>query len=198
MRQLLELVARVSALEARMSRLIQPGPVAEVDRDAKRVRIRIGGTDDKPLLSPWVRYGQIAGALKVHTPPTIGQQMHLFAPSGDPQLGIAMPLGWSDAEPAPDDGDYPVVTFGPLRAELTDQGLTVTVDGLTLTLTGEGMSVELGETQLVVGGEILAKASKITTDGPTHLNKGDRQVVFKGSTDTRGDTNNQGASGVFV
>lgn len=199
MRHIQDVEARLSALEQRVSAMVLPGPVAAVDRAGHRVRIRIGGDDDQPLLSPWVRYGQVAGALKVHTPPTIGQQMHLFSPAGDTRMGVAMPLGWSDSQPAPDAGDIPVMTYGPLRAELTDEGLTVTVGSLVVTVSGDEFAVELGGSRLALGsGEILAKAAKVTTDGPTHLNNGDRQVVYKGSTDTHGDVNNQGASGVFV
>jgi phage baseplate assembly protein V len=178
--------------------MVLPGPVAEVDRAGHRVRIRIGGDNDRPLLSPWVRYGQIAGALKVHTPPTIGQQMHLFSPSGDPRLGIALPLGWSNSAPAPDNGDHPVVTFGQVRVDVTEDGLTITVGETVVSLTPDAMTVERGGTLFRIDDEILAKASKITTDGPTHLNKGTREVVFKGSADTAGYLNNTGASGVFV
>lgn len=199
MRRSLDLEGQVADLQRRVSAMMQPGPVAAVDRAGHRVRLRIGGDDDRPLLSPWIPYGQIAGALKVHTPPTIGQQMHIFSPSGDPRLGVAMPLGWSNAEPAPDTGDHPVVTFGPSRVELDAEGLKITIGGLAVTLTAEAFRVTLGGSEFTVTtDQILAKAQEVVTDGKTKLNNGTRAVVFKGSVDTGGDTNNQGENEVLV
>lgn len=92
---------RIGALEARVQWLMVSGPVAEVDAENHRVRMRIGGSDEAPMLSAWHPYAQIAGARKTHSVPSIGQQMTLFHNSGDLEQGLAVPMTWSDANPAP-------------------------------------------------------------------------------------------------
>lgn len=183
-----ELAARISQLEHRLANLIVPGRVTDVDADAKRVRMEIG-TPDAPCKSPWVRYGQIAGKLKVHTLPTVGQQMTLFNASGDLEQGLAMPLGWSNDNAAPGDDDKPVVTFGSVRVEIEDEAVVVDIGDFSLRAAADGLTVSIG------GKVFTVKADEIRTSGKTVLNDGTREVVFKGSTDSHGDTNNQGAGG---
>lgn len=187
-----ELEGRVAQLERRMASLMVPGRVAEVNAVWKRIRLEIG-TPDEPLLSPWVRYGQIAGKLKVHTLPTVGQQMTLFNASGDLEQGLAMPLGWSNDNTAPGDDDKPVLTFGAVRVEISDDAVTIAIGGFSLTAASDGLTVSIG------GKTFTVKADEIRTSGKTVLNDGTREVVFKGSADTGGDTNNVGAGpGVLV
>jgi phage baseplate assembly protein V len=184
MREVAELMRRVAELERRMANTMRDGTVEQVDAATKRVRLRIGGTDDQPFLSPWVPYAQHAGALKIHTPPSVGQQMTLFSPAGDLRSGRAMPFTWSDTEASPsDDPEQHVLTFGDLRAELTSDGLLL----------------QVGESQIEIqAAKILLKGPSIVTDGETRLDNGNRAVVFVGSLDDRGDTNTEGSDRVFV
>lgn len=184
MRELAALARRVAELERRMSNVIREGTVSEVDPVQKRVRLRLGGTDEAPFLSPWVRYAQHAGDLKLHAPPSVGQQMTLHSPAGDFRLGQALPYTWSDAQPSPSDaGDEIVLTFG----------------GVRICLTSEALLVELGASKLsITPDEILLKGSEILTDGVTRLDGGDRAVVFAGSIDSAGDANSEGAARVYV
>ncbi|MDP2214769.1 phage baseplate assembly protein V [Phenylobacterium sp.] len=184
MRELAALARRVAELERRMANIIREGTVSEVDPVRKRVRLRLGGPDQAPFLSPWVRYAQQAGDLKVHAPPSVGQQMTLHSPAGDIRLGQALPYTWSEAQPSPSDaGDENVLTFGSVK----------------ISLTAEAVLVGIGETTLSISAEkIVLKAAEIATDGPTRLDGGDRPVVFAGSADSGGDTNLQGASRVYV
>ncbi len=184
MRELAALERRVLELERRLANGVREGTVDQVDPSRKRVRLRLGGPDEQPFLSPWVPYSQTAGALKIHTPPSVGQQMTLISPAGDLRRGQAFPFTWSDAEPSPsDDGDRHVLTFGDLRAEITPDGLRI----------------QLGESEIQVQRQlVLIKGAEIVTDGPTRLDKGVRAVVFRGSIDARGDANTEGAERVFV
>lgn len=184
MRDFAAVLRRVAELERRLSNVMREGVVEAVDPARKRVRLRLGGDDGAPFLSPWVPYAQHAGALKVHTPPSIGQQMTLHSPAGDIRRGQALPYTWSNAEPAPSDaGDENVVTFGEVRLELT----------------ASGVRIQIGESVLALDGErILLKAARVETDGETRLDGGDRPVVFAGSTDSGGDVNAEGAPRVLV
>ena len=69
------MVARIAELERRLSNVARHGNVAEVDFAKQMVRLELGqGANSKPFLGPWVPYGLTAGALKVHSPPSVGIQ----------------------------------------------------------------------------------------------------------------------------
>lgn len=150
MHALAELAKRVAELERRHLSLLRHGTVEEVDPEKALVRLRIGGSDDKPFLSPWLPYAQIAGAMKVHSPPSQGQQMTMIAPTGDFRQSIAMPMTWSNQNEAPSkNGDEHVLTFGDVRIEIKGSEVHVTVptlkftcDGSTFVLTGDGLQLE--------------------------------------------------------
>jgi phage baseplate assembly protein V len=195
-----DLEARVAQLERRLANLMTPGRVTHVDAVNKMIRMDLGDADE-PMLSPWVRYGQIAGKLKVHTLPTVGQQMTLFSASGDVEQGVALPLGWSNDHVAPGDGEDPVLVFGQVRVEIEDAAILATVGAATFRFDATtGLTVEVGGSTFTVTPEqIRSLSEEIRTSGKTVLNDGTREVVFKGSLDSHGDTNSQGAgSGVLV
>jgi phage baseplate assembly protein V len=194
------LEARISQLERQLASLISPGRVSHVDAAGKRVRIDLGDADE-PMLSPWVRYAQIAGKLKVHTLPTVGQQMTLFSASGDFEQGLALPLGWSNDHVSPGNDEDPVLAYGQVQVVIEDAAIQATIGAMTLRFdAGDGLTIVVGGSSFTVSpDQIRASSDEIRTSGATVLNDGTRQVVYKGSTDTHGDTNNQGAGdGVLV
>jgi len=105
-RELVELASRVAELERRFSGIMRHGTVEEVDPGKQIVRMNFGkDVDGEPFLSPWVPYAQIAGALKVHTPPSKGQQFTMLSPTGDWQQAVALPMTWSDQNKQPPSTD---------------------------------------------------------------------------------------------
>ena len=75
------------------------------------------------FLSPWVPYAQFSGALRVHTPPTVGQQFTAMSPTGDFQQAVAVPLTHSTANPSPSTAaEQNVLSFGDV--ETYASGLT--------------------------------------------------------------------------
>ena len=147
--ELVELASRVAELERRFAGMMRPGTVEEVDPKKQIVRLNFGDSDDgKPFLSPWVPYAQIAGALKVHTPPSKGQQFTMLSPSGDWQQAVALPLTWSDQNQSPSDkGDEHVLTFGNVRITLKDNLTEVKVGDVTMKVTGDGVSITGGRVE---------------------------------------------------
>lgn len=137
---------RVAEIERRMNQSSLAGNVASVDAARGTVRIDLGPDDDGGrLLSPPIPYAQQAGALKIHTPPTVGQQMTISAPSGDLAAGVASPLSWSAADAAPSqDGNQNVITFGAVTIALTDSGATISADGVVVSISAAGLSVTGG------------------------------------------------------
>jgi len=144
---LADIFRRTAEIERRFDGMVKQGTVAEVDPKAGTVRIRYGGTDEKPFLSPPIPYAQTAGALKVHSPPSVGQQMTAISGSGDFRQGLAVPMTWSDANKSPSEkGDENVLTFGSATVELRGDEIVVKVprlliecDGTTLELSGAGL-----------------------------------------------------------
>lgn len=146
-RHLIEALARSTQLDWRAANAKTTGPVVEVDPKNGKARIRLGGTDDKPFLSPWVRYAQTMGALKMHMPPSIGQQMDLHSDNGNFEQGTLHPRTQSDDNKSPSEkGDEHVATFGQFRTEIRSGDLLVKVPkiriecgGTIFELTGDGL-----------------------------------------------------------
>lgn len=146
---LIDIVRRVAEMERRFDGMVQQGKVAEVDPVEGTVRVRIGGDDGDPFLSPPIPYAQMAGALKAHTPPSVGQQMTVLNGAGDFRQGLALPMTWSDENAAPSSkGDENVLTFGEAKIELRGDEIVLTVPrlllkcgGSTFELTDSGLRV---------------------------------------------------------
>ena len=153
---------RFDLLEARFERIHRHGPVTDVDGAKHRIRMRIGGTDAAPMKSPWIPYSQIAGDLQSHSMPSVGQQMTMIAPDGDFDQAFALPLTWSNAVPSPStdpavDVDVRGTTkdtrtassrtieVGGASFKIEDGKITLSVGGVTWTLSGAGEATQGGQ-----------------------------------------------------
>lgn len=151
MRAIIELNNRLAALERRVAGGMRHGTVAEVNTGGGWVRLDLGPDGDGgKLLSPKIPYAQMAGALKVHAPPSVGQQMTVMAPTGDMSQGVAVPMTWSDQNAAPASGSDNALTFGDVRVDLKEAELTVTIGGATLTITPDQIRAALGGSSVTV------------------------------------------------
>jgi phage baseplate assembly protein gpV len=162
-RELVELASRVADLERRFSGVMRHGTVEEVDPGKQIVRVKFGeDKDGKPFLSPWVPYAQIAGALKVHTPPTKGQQMTTMSPTGDWMQAVALPMHWSDQNPSPSsNGDENVLTYGNVRITVKDDLVQINVGGVSVNISSDGVAI--------TGGKVTHDGKNI---GSTHIHGG--------------------------
>lgn len=140
MREITEILNRIAALEKRLSGMVRHGPVAEVNPAEGWVRLNLGEGDSGPLLSPKIPYAQMAGALKFHAPPSEGQQMTYFAPSGDPRQAVAIPMTWSDANPSPSgSGEENVMTFGSVTIAIKGDSVRITAGGTWFEISAGGI-----------------------------------------------------------
>lgn len=178
MRELAELVARVAELERRVAGTMRHGRVAEVNASEAWVRLDFGpATGGGRFLSPKIPYAQIAGALKVHTPPSEGQQMTMVSPSGDWSQAVAVPMTWSNRNESPSDEESEhVLTFGDWRITLKEQSLKFECGDLTLEKTNSGMTLSVGGTQWAFSSSGLSQTGgSIDHDGTiidkTHRHK---------------------------
>lgn len=146
--ELVELASRVAELERRFSGTMRHGTVEEVDPAKQIIRLNFGESDDgKPFLSPWIPYAQTAGALKVHTPPSKGQQFTLLSPTGDWQQAVAIPLTWSDKNKSPSQkGDENVLTFGQVKGTIKEKLVETKVGGTTVKQTDSDLKINTSGT----------------------------------------------------
>lgn len=82
----------------RLQSVVRLGTVEQVNHAAALVRVRSGAllTDWRPWLA------SRAGQTRHWSPPTVGEQVLLLSPSGDPAQAIILAGIYSDASPAPD------------------------------------------------------------------------------------------------
>lgn len=165
-REVRALQGRLSDVEAahndlrdRHARMLMPGTVGDVDAANGKYR-HVVGVDENggTVLGPWQPYSQHAGDLKLHTPPSKGQQMLFVSPNGDFEQGIGFPFGWSTANPSPSqDGATVAGSFG---------GFSWSLNGGVLTISGK----------VTVQGDFAASGGVLTHEGKNvgamHLHSG--------------------------
>lgn len=79
--------------------LIRIGTVSEVDLAAARCRVKSG-----QLESAWLQWREVrAGTTRTWNPPTVGEQVLVLSPSGDPAQAIVLTGIYSNGSPAPSD-----------------------------------------------------------------------------------------------
>jgi phage baseplate assembly protein V len=77
--------------------LIRKGAIMAVDHDAEMCRVSSG-----ELQTNWIRWLSLAaGQTTDWNPPTVGEQVLLLCPGGDPADGVALRGIYSDTAPAP-------------------------------------------------------------------------------------------------
>jgi len=161
-REIVELVARVTDLERRIAGVMRHGTVAVVDPGRQRMRLDFGPTHGGQgrFLSPWLPYAQFSGALRVHTPPTVGQQFTVMSPTGDFQQAVAVPLTHHAGNPSPSTaGDENVITYGNVRMTLADDLARVDVGGSILKMTAAEITLSTN------GSSIVLNADGVTING---------------------------------
>lgn len=171
MRDLAKLAARLAEVERRVYGQIRHGTVHSVDTSQGTMRLKLGeATDGGDFLSPEVPYAQHAGAIKVHVPPSVGQQMTILSPGGDWRGAVAVPMTWSDQNQSPSSAsDENVITYGSVTLTLKADSLTATIGGVTFKVSTQGVEI--------TGGHVKHDGKDI---GATHRHGG----VDRGGADT--------------
>lgn len=123
------------------------GKVTAVDPEKAQARIEIGkDSDGNPVLSPWLPYRQVAGALKIHHAPSVGQTMEVSAENGDLEQGVLEPFHWNDDNQANStDGSVTVLTLGDTKVTIADGSITIEIGGVSVVISGDGVKITGGE-----------------------------------------------------
>lgn len=186
----MDLELRLADLERRVANMLRGGTVAQIDHDQPRVRVQSGD-----LLTDWRPwFAHRAGATTTWSPPTIGEQVLLVSPSGDPAQAMVLPALYTDAHPAPSaspdehvtaypDGariaynhDTGALTANGIQTAVIDAATSVTLDTPIVTCTGQlvveglltykaGLSGTGGGPGTVITGSITQTGGQITSNG---------------------------------
>ncbi|OCZ55469.1 baseplate assembly protein [Achromobacter xylosoxidans] len=119
-----------------ISNLIRIGTVFAVDLASQPARVRVASGDLQSNWLPWLELR--AGSTTTWNPPTIGEQVLLLCPDGDPAAGVVLMGLNSDAIPAPSASAAEHVTLYPDGARIVydHQAGQLTAEGIkTATLT---------------------------------------------------------------
>ena len=152
-------------LSRRMGDLIRLGRVVEIQ--GKSARVRAGDVE-----TDWIRWPATrAGRLKVWSPPSLDEQVLLFAPEGDIERAVIGPSFFSNLHPAPEEDGSDFIEFedgGRLSYHPETKVLSVALaDGAGLTITAPaGVRIE-GDLQ--VSGDVVAGGVSLTS----HTHTGD-------------------------
>lgn len=94
----MSLEVQLADLARRVANMIRLGRVAAIDFAGARVRVQAGD-----MLTGWLPW-QVsrAGATRTWDPPSIGEQVMVISPSGEPAAGIVIPALYCNDQPAPD------------------------------------------------------------------------------------------------
>lgn len=171
----IDLFRRVAEIERRIEGQIKHGRVTEIDAEKGTVRLRLNEEDaEEEFLSPPIPYAQFAGALKVHTPPSVDQQMTIISSTGDYRQGVAVPLTWSDKNEAPSDKDSEnVITYGDWRVTLDEEKIEAKKDDTTVRIEGGQVKVTTpkmifdcdGVTVEITGSGVKIEGGRVEHDG---------------------------------
>lgn len=144
--------------------LIRLGTIAEVDHTAARVRVQSG-----ELLTAWRPWIECrAGTTRTWNPPTVGEQVVLFSPGGDPAAAVVLTGLYRDAHPAP-------AASGDLWRSVMPDGAVIEYDHaashLQATLPGSATLDAQGTVEITAGGGTTINADTVI-NGTLAINGG--------------------------
>ncbi len=194
---------------------VRKGSIAEIDLAHGLCRVAIGDDDnaDEGLTTNWIPWlSPAAGAVREWRVPTVGEQVMLLCPMGDPAQGVALCGFFSDAFPAPsaagaehlrqypdgarvayDHNAHLLTVDLPANASITINAPgSVTVTSQLALVTAERVTLDADveiERSLLVKGPLAFEA------GMTGKGTGESAVmVIDGSAAFAGDVTSQGIS----
>lgn len=149
----------------RLDNLIRLGTVAAVDHAAARCRVQTGG-----LLTTWLPWmAHRAGNTRTWTPPTIGEQVIVFSPSGEPGAGIVLTGIYTAAHDQPSaSADEHVIDY--------PDGARIAYNHATGALMLAGMqSIDITCPTITINGAVIQSGGNLSSNGivlHTHTHTG--------------------------
>lgn len=144
-------------IDRRIENLLMLGTIASVDLQAARCTVKVGDLLTAPL--PWLE--QRAGATRTWSPPSVGEQVLLLSPGGDPKRAVVARGVFSTANPAPAASEK-------LDHATYDDGAVVEYDAITHKLTA---TLPDGATADVIATGGIHATGDVTITGQLHVTK---------------------------
>jgi phage baseplate assembly protein gpV len=143
--EILSLKADLDHLKTAFGNALKIGAVQEID-GAKGYRLKLGeGPDGEPFLSPWMPHPETG---KSSIPLKKGQIVGVINPNGDMRQGLVFRGGYSDEHKSPnEDMEVNVFEDAGVRIQLAAGALSISVDGVTIVVSGAGLSVTGGRVE---------------------------------------------------
>ncbi|HEV7251423.1 MAG TPA: baseplate assembly protein [Shinella sp.] len=131
----------IAMLKTAFGNSLKVGPVAQVDAQ-KGYRIRLGGGEEKPVLSNWYPHPETG---KTSVPLKVNQIVGMLNPTGDPRKGLLIRGGYSNENSSPN-ADMDANVFKDAGVEVTIAGgaLVISAGGTTVRISGSGLDVDGG------------------------------------------------------
>ncbi len=174
-----DLRRRIADLERRQRAQVRSGVIEAVDAAQGRARVRLQDSA-VPFVTGWLPWQEAsAGAMKTHTPPSLGQQVRLFSESGD--LADAVIQGSLNstvhARPSGAGDEYVLATVGPARVAISGGGAKAVVQVAGSTVTLEAAGIDLSAPRVTITADSVAiEGASLTHNGvnvgSTHVHGG--------------------------
>lgn len=155
-------------LARRLDNLLRLGTVAEVDHGQALCRVKSGGITTSWL--PWIE--RRAGTTRTWSAPTVGEQVIVFSPSGEPAAGVVLTgLYTATNDPPSGTGNHHVMDF-PDGARITydhaASALAVTGIKTATVQASEHVTVDCPESTIT--GNVLIQGTLTVQDLLTYQN----------------------------
>ncbi len=153
-----DLLRRLPEFERRLRNMVRYGKVAEVDAAKGLVKITDdGGGEGQSLTTDWIPWAETGGGIKTWRPPTVGQRVVMFSPSGNLHDAISFNAAFSNENAQPSDkGDEIKETIG--ASSFTMRGDKIVFESPHIVLKG---NVDLGDE----GGPLIHRKGDVDSDG---------------------------------
>lgn len=152
----------------RLDNLIRLGAIAAVDHARALCRVQSGG-----LLTDWLPWAERrAGTTRTWNPPTVGEQVLLLCPSGEPGAGIVLTGIYTAAHDQPSASAAEHVTEYPDGARITYNHATsaLTVTGIKTARVEASEHVTVDCPESTITGNVLIKGTLTVQDLLTYQN----------------------------
>ena len=130
------LYREIAEVKRRLFGMVRHGAVTDVDASKQMCRIQLGDAEKEPMKSDWVPYGLgFAGEFSQIWHPSVGQNMTLVSPAGNPGQSVAWPFTYCKQYPTPsaDAQTHILCNFGDSRIEVWKDQIVIISDNIHLT-----------------------------------------------------------------
>ncbi len=151
----------LTELDRRLANIVRIGTIAELDEAGARVKVKL----DDELTTDWLPWmTSRAGATRTWSAPTVGEQVVLFAPSGELAQGVVGHSVFQDTKPAP--------------ATSKDQETVVFPDGSTVDYNSDSNTLTL---TVAGNGNVVVNCKVATINADTSVTIDTPQTTVTGS-----------------